>query len=45
LDLLFFARDQVTLFKSVGNALEDLCAARVVAERVALLKRRVRSAS
>jgi ornithine cyclodeaminase/alanine dehydrogenase-like protein (mu-crystallin family) len=28
-------RDEVTLFKSVGTALEDLCAARRVAERCA----------
>ncbi len=28
-------RDEVTLFKSVGTALEDLCAARLVAERCA----------
>lgn len=26
-------RDEVTLFKSVGTALEDLCAARLVAQR------------
>jgi ornithine cyclodeaminase len=27
--------DEITLFKSVGTALEDLCAARLVAERCA----------
>jgi ornithine cyclodeaminase len=26
-------RDEITLFKSVGTALEDLCAARLVVER------------
>ena len=29
------SRDEITVFKSVGTALEDLCAARVVYERVA----------
>jgi ornithine cyclodeaminase len=28
------SRDEITLFKSVGTALEDLCAARLVYERV-----------
>lgn len=27
------SRDEITLFKSVGTALEDLCAARLVVER------------
>jgi ornithine cyclodeaminase len=29
------SRDEITVFKSVGTALEDLCAARLVWERVA----------
>ena len=33
------ARDEVTLFKSVGTALEDLCAAKLVAAKFAAIKR------